>query len=114
PPPGSSSRFSWRFSVRSLSYAGSLPLFHPRQNGLRVPVRREDRIEHLRNPPFLGDEREALDQPHAVEDEGRKPQRIRQPELLVAQDLVGQPCALNQLALVLRVLAAHAEDGRSE
>src|SRR5205814_10713228 len=86
----------------------------PSEHGLGVLVRREDRIEDLHDPTFLRDQREALDQTDALEGEGREAQRVGEPELPVAEDLVRQVRPADQLALVLRILAADAEDRRPQ
>ncbi len=66
---------------------------------------------HMLDRPFADDQRQALDQGHAVDLEGRQPQGLGQGEIGVAQDAEGQMKALGHLALVVGVLRAEAEDG---
>jgi tetratricopeptide (TPR) repeat protein len=66
-----------------------------------VLVGREDRIEDLHDPAPLGDQREALVEPHAAQLEGRQPERVREPQARVGDDWVEEPEALGGLELVL-------------
>jgi tetratricopeptide (TPR) repeat protein len=66
-----------------------------------VLVGREDRIEDLDDPAPLGDQREALVEPHAAQLEGRQAERVGEAQPGVGDDWVEEAEALRGLELVL-------------
>ena len=98
-----------RCAVRIGGYVARRGSGQPGEHVGGVPVGREDRVEHLRDAAALDDQREALDQGHALDLEGGQRERPREAEPLVAQQLERQVEPVHGLALVRGVLCAEAE-----
>src|SRR4029077_1615886 len=59
----------------------------PRDHFLGVLVGRKDRVEDMFDPAIANDQREPLDQRHALDGKGRKFQRMRKGQVFVAEHL---------------------------
>ena len=73
-----------------------------------VPVRREDRVEDLLDPPAREDERDAAVQLGALELERRQPERVPEAQLRVGDHRVEQAEPLRELDLLLQRLRREA------
>src|SRR6266566_4077878 len=80
------------------------------EHRLRVSVRWEHGIEHFLDTTVLGDDRDSLDVPPALELEGGQAQGLGQLEIGVAQELVRNTHADRELLLVLRTLGADSKE----
>src|ERR1041385_3898519 len=81
---------------------------NPLNHHLRVFVRRENRIETVRDTSLANDQREALEQAHPLHLEPRQAKARRELARLVAQQLEGQAQPAHGFALVLGGLRAQA------
>jgi ABC-type microcin C transport system permease subunit YejE len=69
----------------------------PAHDLIRALIRRKDGVEHVLDPLVAHEPGEALDQPHAVDLEGRQAQRQGEGEALIAQHLERQVQPLRRL-----------------
>src|SRR6185503_7279976 len=79
-----------------------------------MSVRRKHRVEDVFDMAVADDERQPLEQAHAVEAEGWQAERFGELELGIAEEIERKRQALGRLALIFGVLCAQAEDRRAE
>lgn len=84
----------------------------PGQDLAGVRVRREDRVKDVLDRARPDDQGEALEQPLPRGLERGQAQRVREPEIGVAEQRERQAKAKSGLGLVPRVLGGHSGDGR--
>src|SRR5438876_3514270 len=103
------------FNVRietKLRVGGNLArmLTNPSNNHFRVSVGWKDRIDTVRYASLPDDEREALEQAHALHLEARQPEACCELAVSVTQQLERQAQSAHRLPLVVRELGAQAID----
>ena len=84
-------------------------LCKPGQHVCRIPIRREDRIEHFFKVCIAKDQGHALDQRHAFNRKRGQSQGVGEGQLRIAQQLERQMEALGGFPLTVSILRAQAE-----
>ena len=87
---------------------------NPSHHGLRVSVRRKNRIDAVRNTSLPDDKGDALEQTHTLHLEPRQPETRREFACGVTQQLERQVQSAHGFALVVRGLSAQAVNDRAE